>query len=384
MKYIVIICRILTGAVFTFSGFVKAIDPIGTSIKLNDYFEAMGLQFLSPFALVFAFLLNAAELGTGLLLLSNVMVSFASWVALFFMLLFTPLTLWLAISNAVTDCGCFGDFIVMDNWQTFYKNAVIIVFVLFVFFFRNKFHYNFSKKFSFTIFGIIAILCFWFQIYNYRNEPIIDFRPFKVGASIIEGTTLPEGAKRDVYKSYLMYKNKKTGKVQQFDDTNYPWQDSLTWEFVATENILVEKGEEPKIHDFYISNSNGEDITKFILKDENFSFLFASYSLEEADKEVFQNIEKLVKFAEVNNLKFYVLTSSSDEEIKKLSETLPVILNFCKADGKMLKTMIRSNPGLIMLKSGVVHGKWAAKNIPTTEEFQNYFIENQKLQNTKP
>lgn len=375
MKIITLFSRILTGLVFIFSGFVKAVDPIGTSIKLTDYFDALGMDWLIPVALPLSFLLNTAEFVIGIMLLLNVFNRLTAFAAVFFMALFTPLTLWLAITDKVTDCGCFGDFIVMDNWETFYKNAVISIFVIIIFLGRNKFYYSYTKKMQIIITSVFIFFAMFFQTYNYRNLPVIDFRPFKIGNSILEGITLPEGAKKDVYKSFLFYKNLKTGKIEKFDENNYPWEDTLNWEFSNTENILVEKGEDPKIHDFSITDKSGNDITDIVLKDDNFSFLFAAYDLEHTDIDAFKNLSGLIKFCDDKKIKFYCLTSSSDEDVAKLKSQISTTIDFYKSDSKMLKTMVRSNPGLLLLKNGRIYGKWHYRNIPSVPEFIQYMTD---------
>jgi len=233
MKYILIFFRILTGLVFTLSGFVKAVDPVGTQIKFEDYFYALGLEFLIPFGLILSFLLNAAELVIGIMLIFNFLPKLALWFSLVFISIFIPLTLWLAVYNPVSDCGCFGDAIILTNWETFWKNIIILVFILIPLIYRAKLNDSFKLKTSITLFTLTILLALGFEYYNYANLPLIDFRPYKIGANIKEGIITPDDAPKDVYESVFLYKEIKTGKVKEFTLENYP-EGNAEWAYDST------------------------------------------------------------------------------------------------------------------------------------------------------
>ena len=205
MKFLLNICRILIGLVFIFSGFVKGIDPLGSDYKFTDYFNAFGMSWMNFSALFFSFLLSMAEFIIGICLFLNIKTKLASWGALLFMAVFTPLTLILAIKNPVTDCGCFGDALVLTNWETFFKNIILLVMVLLVFFNRNRFKSIFNVLEQSVILTGSIIFMFCIEMYSYRHLPILDFRPYAVGANITEGMTIPEGAPHDEYSLSLIH-----------------------------------------------------------------------------------------------------------------------------------------------------------------------------------
>ncbi len=371
MKIIVVISRFLTGIVFVFSGFVKAIDPVGTQIKFSDYFEAMGLAFLMPYALIFSFLLNAAELTVGLMLLFNVFSKFASWLGLFFLLVFTPLTLWLAIANPVTDCGCFGDAVKLTNWQTFGKNVILLIFILIIFFYRKKYGTNINDKKAKILFSSFILFAFVFQFYNFYNLPIIDFRPFKEGANIKESVSYPPDAEKDVYETVLYYKNLKTGNVKAFDISNIPYEDTLNWAYDTTITKLIKKGYEPPIHDFYLSDLNGRDITENILNDKNISCILIMPDFEKGIKRIRnykQKLNNIAFYTDYNHYAFYCFTSSERTVIEQYKNSLPPYVRILTGDYKMLKTFIRSNPGFVVMKDAVILKKYHYFNIPDAKD----------------
>ncbi len=371
MKLIFTFSRIITGIVFVFSGFVKAVDPVGTQIKLTDYFEAMGLSSLMPYALIFSFLLNAAELSVGLMLLFNVFSKLASWAGLFFMLIFTPLTFWLAAANPVSDCGCFGDAITLTNWQTFGKNVVLLVFVLLIFVYHKKFGTGLKGKFNISLFALFVLFAFGFQFYNFYNLPIIDFRPLKEGTDIKQATSYPPDAEKDVYEVEIYYKNLKNGESKKFDIEHLPYDDTLNWAYDTTISKLVKKGYEPPVHDFFISDLNGNDLTKKILNDKNISFILIMPDIEKGmknDADLKMKLKDISSYIDYNHYNFYLLTSSNSDIIRRYQANFPAFSQPVTADYKMLKTFIRSNPGLVILKDGVILKKYHYYNIPDIEE----------------
>lgn len=376
MKIVRIISRLFVGLLFMFSGFVKGIDPLGSTYKFTDYFRAFGMEWAEPIALALGFLLSSAEFIIGFGLFFNLKLKFSSWGALLFMLFFTPLTLILAIYNPVTDCGCFGDALKITNWQTFWKNIIILIPTIIVFMGKNKIKSVLMPKFQLVILSIAFIGINLFSYYCYSHLPIIDFRPYKIGTYIPDKMIVPEGAPQDVYETIFKYQNLKTKEIKEFNQTNYPWQDTLNWKWVDSKSILIKEGYHAPIHDFVIESPEDGDITDLILEDENYSFLLIAYKLPESSTANQKEINELANFCNKTGYKFYCVTSSGEEEINKFKSINNVQYAFCSADEITLKTMIRSNPGLVLLKKGTVIGKWHNNDIPTVEEFKSSILKN--------
>ena len=360
LKILFNILRISLGLYFIFSGFVKGIDPLGSAYKFNDYFTAMGVASELPqLTLIMSFLLSGAEFLIGFALVSGVFMNLTTWSALIFMLFFTTVTLLLAITNLVSDCGCFGDAIKLTNWQTFYKNLFTLPFVLFIFF-RRK-HFSFKSpihvEWSLTVIAIITFFCI--SIYSYRHLPIIDFMPYSLGANIHDNMIIPEGAPKEVTEIKLLYKNNKSGKVTAFTMNDYPWQDSVNWKWTETKTVVIKEGYIPPIHDFVISDSNGTEITNSILADTSYSFLFIVYDVIKANPKALIEAEKLSGLCMVSGkCKFYAITKSTSTDINKIRAKTGINYPFCSADGTALKTIVRANPGLLLIKNGTIVGKW--------------------------
>jgi uncharacterized membrane protein YphA (DoxX/SURF4 family) len=203
MKVLRNFSRIIIAPVFVFSGFVKAIDPLGSAYKFSDYFEAFGLDFLMPTALVLAILLSTAELVIGLNLIMGVVMRTTSWALFIFMSFFTLLTLIIALTNPVTDCGCFGDALILTNWQTFWKNILFMIPTLFIFYGRKRFRPVASMAGEWSIVLVFIITGVSLSIYTYRNLPVFDFRPYKVATHIPTDMAIPEGAPSTNTKPFL-------------------------------------------------------------------------------------------------------------------------------------------------------------------------------------
>lgn len=374
MKIIKHIARILIGITFIFSGFVKGIDPWGSTYKFTDYFNAMGMEWLLWAAFPLGVLLALAEFSIGVALLFNIFTRLFSWMALFFMAIFLPLTLWVAIKNPVTDCGCFGDALVISNWATFIKNIVLTILAIIVVIYRKDMNSLIGHRVS-NILGLILILAYGIIVfYSYNHLPIFDFRPYKVGVNIPDAMTVPEDAPRDVYKNIFYYKNKNTGKVDKFTEDNYPWKDTVNWAFDNIESKLVEEGYHAPIHDFRIETPDGEDITDFFMNDKNYVFMLVSYRLDKSDKDTQDNINDLANWALESGLSFFCLTSTLPDESSVFAEETGAPYEFFNCDEITLKTIIRSNPGLVLLKGGTIVGKWHYNDIPTPEKFKQEFM----------
>ena len=371
MRLVKNLCRIIVGIVFIYSGFVKGIDPLGSDYKFTDYFNAFGMGWMNATTLFFSFALSLAEFLIGIALLFNLWVSRMAWGSLLFMAFFTPLTLVLALTNPVSDCGCFGDAMILTNWQTFWKNIILLLLAIMIFVYRKEYKSSLPLvgQFSFLALAGAGMLCL--SVYCYRHLPVLDFRPYAVGKNITEGMRLPEGAEPDQYEVTLKYKNKQTGEVQSFTEENYPWQDTLNWEYESSSERLVKKGYITPIHDLVIEHPTLGNITEEILEDDNHTILAVAYNLTQSDMQYQPAINRLAEYAQEKGIRFYGLTSSSERDIETYKKRYHVPYEFCTADEIQLKTMIRSNPGVIILQKGTILDKWAGKDVPDVKELQD-------------
>ena len=371
MRLVKNLCRIIVGIVFIYSGFVKGIDPLGSDYKFTDYFNAFGMGWMNATTLFFSFALSLAEFLIGIALLFNLWVSRMAWGSLLFMAFFTPLTLVLALTNPVSDCGCFGDATILTNWQTFWKNIILLLLAIMIFVYRKEYKSSLPLvgQFSFLALAGAGMLCL--SVYCYRHLPVLDFRPYAVGKNITEGMRLPEGAEPDQYEVTLKYKNKQTGEVQSFTEENYPWQDTLNWEYESSSERLVKKGYITPIHDLVIEHPTLGNITEEILEDDNHTILAVAYNLTQSDVQYQPAINRLAEYAQEKGIRFYGLTSSSERDIETYKKRYHVPYEFCTADEIQLKTMIRSNPGVIILREGTILDKWAGKDVPDVKELQD-------------
>ena len=361
-KWIVNICRFILGATFVFSGFVKAVDPLGTYYKIQDYLAAFGMQQLLPdiVPLLMSVLLAVLEFAVGMHLLLGIKRRFTTRLALLIMLVMTPLTLYLALTNPISDCGCFGDALVLTNWQTFGKNVVLLTCAIVLMITPWAMVRFLTKKMEWTLSNYCIVFALALAGYCLATLPIIDFRPYKIGNNIREGMEIPEGAKPTIFDTRFIME--KDGVKQTFTVDNYP---DSTWTFVSAETVVVEKGYEPPIHDFVMESlETGEDITDEVLDDPGYTFLLITHRTEEADEGNIDLINELYEYCLENGYKFYALSSSSAEAIELWRDRTGAEYPFCIMDDITLKTMVRSNPGLMLIKGGVILNKWPDSQLP--------------------
>ena len=367
MKIFRNISRILFGLTFLFSGFVKGVDPLGSTYKFNDYFTAFGTDWAHSLSFFIAILIALIEFGIGLAFLFNYRLKNTAWLGLIFMGFFLPFTFWIALSNPVSDCGCFGDALIITNWETFYKNIVLSIFAVVVFINRFKFINKYNIQLQNGYMMLLLFLFGFIQYYSYNHLPIFDFRPYKVGVNINEGMEIPDNAPSDVYKTEFVYRNKVSGKTKKFDESNYPWQDTINWEYASSKSILVKEGYHPPIHNFIIENSFGENVSDFYLYDPNYTFILVVYGLDKSSKKNQDKINLLAEKALSNGMNFICLTSSTQNEIAKFISEYAPPYEFFYCDEIALKTIIRSNPGLLLTNEGDILNKWHWKDIPQFE-----------------
>lgn len=378
-KIFVEISRVIIGITFIFSGFVKAVDPWGSAYKFTDYFEAFGLGFLSPVALIASFFLSALEFGLGLTVLLGLYRKYSAYLTLLFMSFMTLLTLYLAIANPVHDCGCFGDALILTNWQTFFKNVFLMIAVTAIFLWYPYITPLFSRKTRLGTTIVVALFILGVSFYCYMTLPILDFRPYKIGNNIPKLMEIPEGSPTDEYELTFIYS--KDGVEQEFSMDDYPKTDD--WTFVDRIDKLVKKGYEPPITDFELTTEEDDDITEDVLNDPGYTFFLVSYKLEKASNYNIDRINDIYDYCQENGYAFYCLTSSLPEDVTEWKMHTGANYPFCFVDGITLKTMIRSNPGLMLIKDGNIINKWANLDIPG-EELTEWPLEDTKIGQVKP
>lgn len=355
-------CRFLLGITFIFSGFVKAVDPLGSFYKIQDYLTAFGMisWFPTILPLFIGIVLSAVEFSVGVFLFLGIRKNTASVLALLLMGVMTPLTFYLALANPVSDCGCFGDALVLTNWQTFGKNIVLLIAAISVFKWKGLIVRFITAKMEWMVSMYTFLFVFSLSFYCLGNLPILDFRPYKIGTNIKAGMEIPKGAKLSVFESRFILE--KDGKRQEFTLENYP---DSTWKFIETRTILKEKGYEPPIHDFsMISMETGEDITDSVLTDNGYTFLLIAPRIEKADDSNIDLINEIYDYSVENGYGFYALTSSPENEIELWRDKTGAEYPFCQMDDITLKTIVRSNPGLLLIKAGTILNKWSDNQLP--------------------
>lgn len=359
--------QIIIGLLFLFSGFVKGVDPLGTAYRIEDYFNAYGFSSNESLAIILSFLLNGAELLLGGLLVLNIKPRITSWLLLLMMLFFTGVTLYDALYNPVPDCGCFGDAVKMTNWQTFYKNLVINVLVVVVFTGRIRITPAFRNTTEWSLAFLLALLFFGFQYWNVTHLPVLDFRPYKPGNRLYPEELQP-------VEIYLTYRNKYTGETREYKSPNFPYNDPQwleEWEFVSMRTIDPNQRVNLAIFDL-----EGKDITPQIIRNPDYYFIAVAWNLEKSHPGALKKIDLLFREAEKEDISVVILTASEPSVIDSIREQLDFSphLDFFHADDKELKTMIRANPGLILIHDGKIIRNWHHRQIPSWEVIKHKYL----------
>ena len=356
------ICRYALAIVFIFSGFVKAVDPLGGTYKIEDYFVAFDGFFasLKPLAFYFAIALSSFELLLGLNLLFRIHLRRTAIFTLLFMLVMTPLTLYLALTNPVSDCGCFGDAIKLTNWQTFFKNIIILIPAVLLVIFTRKDKAVLLPHIEWSFVAVFIAVGVGVSVYGYRHLPLIDFLPYKTGTNIPEKMYVPKDAAVDKYETTFIYE--KNGEQKEFTLENYPKDDS-TWVFVDQKTRVISEGYKAPIHDLHITDANYEEITDQIIYSEGETWLLVMYDLNKTSEEGARAAQKIYDKYKNTSAKFYAVTASGENEIQAFRLKTGVTYPFCNADPITLKTMIRANPGLMLIRKSVIVGKWNWRDI---------------------
>ncbi len=356
MKIIFKIIRLLVAATFIFSGFVKLIDPIGTKIKMLEYFseDVLNLPFLSPYALEISVAMIWLEFVLGIWLLFGYKIKFTLRALLVLITVFLFLTWYSAYYNKVTDCGCFGDAVKLTNWETFYKNVILIVLILLL---NWRWYYLkplFNKRLLSNLSHTTALVALLLMIYTVRHIPLIDFRPYAIGKNIEEGMQIPPDAPQAKFKDIWYYKV--NGEVKEFSNEDEPWNIKGA-EFVNRKTIMLEEGYTPPIHDFSIENETDGDITEDVLKMPEV-YLVISYEPNKISNEAIKKVNDYTAKLQKEGHKVIGMFALIDGHLAQ-KFNFPLYMT----DATTLKTMIRSNPGIIKLENGTVVEKKAWRDL---------------------
>jgi len=360
-KIITELCRFILGVTFLFSGIVKSLDPVGGAIQMEEYFGAFGLTALNPVALLASICLSAFEFLLGMCIMVAVYRKLTTFCMLVFMSFMTVLTLYLAIFNPVHDCGCFGQAIILTNTQTFLKNVLVLLPASIVTFIYHK---KMTPVYTYKVYWFAVIFSYLYAVgfayYNYYHLPLIDFLPYKIGINIPELMSFPEDAPQDVYD--FIYEKEGIKKVFKFEAAPF---DDNSWSFV--DRKLIKQGYVPPITSFDLYDANENNLADILLEDEKGVFLLISPELEKASDKHIDEINNIFDYAVEKEMSFYCVTNSSKAKIDAWIQNTGAEYPFLKADDVMLKSIVRANPGLVLLKSGTILQKWNHNDIPSEE-----------------
>jgi uncharacterized membrane protein YphA (DoxX/SURF4 family) len=372
--------RIFVGVLFIFSGLIKANDPLGFGYKLQEYFEVFHMDFLSGWSTGIAILLCVFEIVLGALLLFGFWRRQVTKGLLIVIIFFTFLTFVSAAFKVVTSCGCFGDAIPLTPWQSFSKDIILLILILFLF--KNKdsiYPITNNRSWQSALFAIVLAGSLMFSQYTYSRLPILDFLPYKVGANLPELMKVPPGAKPDEYLIMYNLKHKITGEKKLMSDKDYLkteiWKDD-NWEIIGTpESKLIKKGYQPKIKDLVISDASGTDYTKELIENPYYNLIVVAYNLKDTDEDGIAKMNALaLNSAEQFNIRTVLLTSNSAQDADEFSKRMKLFMEVFYADAVPLKSMVRANPGILLLKNGVVINKWHYNNVPSFETLSKEYF----------
>lgn len=353
MKFLIRTLQLLFAITFIVSGLAKCIDPAGTALKFTEYLQYFGLDFLVELTMGMAWVLSIMEFMIGISLMLGTARIRTLFFASLLMLVFTPLTLWLAVSDAIQDCGCFGDAIHLTNWQTFAKNLVLDLVLVLFWCYRSHLYQLFGPTvrtaYGYWSFGIALWLC-WLGTWS---EPWIDFRPFHPGVSLRE--SIGQSASSSATTYLCIYE--KDGLQQEFSLDELP-DEADGWTFVDTREYTVEPEaaetpQQPPL-DFYVKAQNDELVTEQLLADTSYTFVLLSPSLDQASEHDLDKIEALYEYALDHDYAYYCLTSRDSLQVKRWQVQTGAEYPILYTDAQIIETITRANPGLMLLHDGVI------------------------------
>lgn len=373
LRVIVWTARVFFATVFIFSGFVKAIDPLGVTYKFQDFFVAFGMESFFPVALPLAILLSTLEFVVGFAFLFGLKLLLFAPAGLALMAVFTPATIYIALTNPVPHCGCFGDAIVISNQATAYKNGLLLAAAAVVFYNKDRIRASFPPKTSVLSILAVVVLISGLSVYCLKYLPIIDFRPWKVGSNMAEWVASPPDTSGRIF---LVFENRETGETRNYPADDYPWDDpewADLWQYKTRLETTKPQVAAP-IGNFDIVDEWENDRTGSIITDPGYLYLVVAYNLDTANNRAFEiKLAALAEEAQKSDYAFIVLTASPLDIIDAFKEKHAAGYPIFHSDERELKTIIRSNPGLVLMKDGMVLGKWPHTNMPMFDQIINRY-----------
>lgn len=365
-KVAVNVSRAVIALTFIFSGFTKAVDPIGTQYKIHDYLQAWGLEAWNAdwLTMVASLMLSTAEFFIGMMFFFAIRRRLMSKLALLLVTAMTLLTLWIYVADPISDCGCFGDALKLTNGETLAKNIVLLAAAATVARWPLEMMRLLSRNTQWIVINYTMLFILAVSGYSLYYLPQFDFRPYHVGADIRRGMEIPEGAEQPEFETTFILE--KDGKRKEFTLDEYP---DSTWTFIDSRTIQTKKGFVPEIHDFSITTTDengdgGEDLTEEIVGDKGYTLLLISPHLEQADDIRFDELNRLYDYSTEHGYRFICLTASSGKAISRWRDRTGAEYQFANTDETTLKTIIRSNPGLVLMHDGRIEGKWSHNALP--------------------
>ena len=363
MKALVNIARILVGLLFIFSGLVKAIDPLGLSYKMQEFFEAWSndgfmkglMNSLTNYSLSFAVFMITLEVVLGVSLLFGWQKRLTSWLLLLLTLFFAFLTSYVLFTGKIRACGCFGDCIPLTPFQTFTKDIFLLVLIIFILYSGRSIQPFFGRTFGSIVIILSIILVSLLQWYVLKHLPLVDCLPYKKGNNILLLRNMPANATPDKYDYVFIYE--KGGETKEFKVATLP---DSTWKFIERKQTLLQKGKNntPQVTDFSLTTASGNDTTEAILNQgEKYYLLFLKEKKNEMNwLKSFYSFYAKVK----GNYKVYIVTSQF-KEVNQLfnNEREPLHLPIFICDATAIKTAARCLPTLYLMNGPVVVDKWS-------------------------
>lgn len=370
MKIITTISRIFVGVLFIISGFIKANDPLGFSYKLDEYFLVFHTPWLSSISLLMAMFICVFEIALGVAALIGYRMRMTTWLLMIMIVFFTFLTFYSAWFDVVKDCGCFGDALHLKPWESFGKDIILLVFITILFIRRWDIKPLFNETTGRMVFYFSIVASTAFTWYCYAHLPVKDFRPYAIGKNIREGMTLPPGAVTDSMVMVFIYE--KDGKPIEFTMDQVGDLDS-TYKFVDRKDKKIREGDQPHIHDFSINDASGGNHIDEVL-DAEFAFMLVAYDLSKTNEKVQKDVNTFAEACNNKGILFIGLTSTPANETDIFRHEHNAMFDYYFTDATTLKTIIRSNPGLVLLKKGTVVAMWHYNDMPAFEEVNSRYL----------